>query len=104
MVKSEMRSVSEWMASADNLQRRRVSIDRGKHLALGGTDSIRIWRCDDEDLNAFDTRPLVSWRQPAEAEETDDNEALSEPSLSWSPDGERLGFAVERQVCPFRSF
>lgn len=75
----------------------------GKHLALGGTDSIRIWRVDDEDLNAFDTRPLVSWRQPADVDESDDNEALSEPSLSWSPDGERLGFAVERQVCSFRS-
>jgi transducin (beta)-like 1 len=72
----------------------------GKHLALGGTDSVRIWRVDNEDLSAFDSRPLVSWRQTADQDDADESEALSEPSLSWSPDGERLGFAVERQVCP----
>lgn len=71
----------------------------GKHLALGGTDSVRIWRVDNEDLSSFDPRPLVSWRQTAESEDSDESEALSEPSLSWSPDGERLGFAVDRQVC-----
>jgi WD40 repeat protein len=71
----------------------------GKHLALGGTDSVRLWRVDNEDLGAFDSRPLVSWRQTAEQGDADESEALSEPSLSWSPDGERLGFAVERQVC-----
>lgn len=74
----------------------------GKHLALGGSDSVRIWRVDNEDLSAFDSRPLVSWRQTAEPDDADESEALSEPSLSWSPDGERLGFAVERQVCSSR--
>jgi hypothetical protein len=34
VVKSEMRSVREWMASADSLQEQRVSIDRGKHMAI----------------------------------------------------------------------
>jgi transducin (beta)-like 1 len=71
----------------------------GKDLALGGTDSVRVWHVDNEDLGAFDSRPLVSWRQTAEPDDADESEALSEPSLSWSPDGERLGFAVERQVC-----
>jgi transducin (beta)-like 1 len=76
----------------------------GKHLALGGADTVRIWRVDNDDLGAFDPRPLVSWRQTAEADESDESEALSEPSLSWSPDGERLGFAVERQVCSPRVY
>jgi transducin (beta)-like 1 len=71
----------------------------GKHLALGGTDSVRMWRVDNEDLSTLDTRPLVAWRQSDEGDEHDENEVLSEPSLSWTPDGERLSFTVERQVC-----
>ncbi|KAL1591098.1 hypothetical protein WHR41_00478 [Cladosporium halotolerans] len=76
----------------------------GNHLALGGADTVRIWRIDNENLNAVDTRALVTWRQPAEVngstngDHQDETEALSEPSLSWSSDGERLGFAVEKQI------
>lgn len=70
----------------------------GSHLALGGPDSVRIWRIDNEDLPSLDPRPLVAWRQPADLNGSDDSEELSEPNLSWSPDGERLSFAVERRV------
>lgn len=82
----------------------------GKHLALGGMDTVRIWRVDSENLSSLDTRPLVDWRQAAEAngstngENQDASEVLSEPSLSWSVDGERLGFAVEKQVCLIYDF
>lgn len=77
----------------------------GKHVALGGMDTVRIWRIHAENISSIDTRPLVDWRQAAETngqtngEHQDASEVLSEPSLSWSADGERLGFAVEKQVC-----
>jgi hypothetical protein len=37
VVKSEMRSVSEWIASADSLREQHISIDRGKQIALAHT-------------------------------------------------------------------
>ncbi|KAM0720010.1 hypothetical protein Q7P37_004145 [Cladosporium fusiforme] len=76
----------------------------GKHVALGGMDTVRIWRVDAESIHSMDTRPLVDWRQAAEingstnGEHQDASEGLSEPSLSWSADGERLGFAVDKQI------
>lgn len=79
----------------------------GRHLAVGGSDIVRIWRVDNIDRGPVDMRPLVTWRQPIEingsnGEHQAGDEALVEPSLSWTADGERLGFSVERQVCSFR--
>ena len=74
---------------------------------------MRMWRIDTERERGVDTVPLVTWRPETETNgtngesnghgETNGNGdvselAQSEPSLSWNADGERLGFAVDRQV------
>lgn len=74
----------------------------GDFLAVAGTDMAKIWRLD---LDALDTRPLVTWRNPPEEINGEVNgkahEAMTEPCLSWTPDGERLAFAVDKQVSSF---
>lgn len=81
----------------------------GDFLAVAGTDLAKIWRIDPE---AFDTRPLVTWRMPSEEANGEVNgklangeaEAMTEPCLSWTADGERLAFAVDKQVRLLRPF
>jgi len=75
---------------------------KGDFLAVAGTDLAKIWRID---LDALDTRPLVTWRSPPEeingeanGEANGETDPMTEPCLSWTSDGERLAFAVDKQV------
>jgi len=80
----------------------------GDHLAVAGTDVVQIW--DAESLLDAKQRPhqpeaVVTWRCDALGVWKHEEEELAragdmscEPSLSWSADGKRVAFAVERQV------
>ncbi|KAK3056594.1 hypothetical protein LTR09_002387 [Extremus antarcticus] len=91
----------------------------GQYLAVGGHDLIQIW--DVDSLVAQEERPgmnngngnsshlderrhsLVTWRPDAASTkprngEHEEDRPLSEPSLSWSADGERLAFALDKQI------
>ena len=86
----------------------------GSHLAVGGTELINIWEKGSLVQHNPDTRlleqkpdsqlqPLVTWRPDSSAIGTRNGEhesetPLTEPSLSWSSDGESLAFAVDKQV------
>ena len=86
----------------------------GAHLAVGGTELVQIWETAslvhfDIDANRLEKkadaqlRPLVTWRPDATATgprngEHEPARPLTEPSLSWSSDGESLAFAVDKQV------
>ena len=90
---------------------------RGKYLAVGGTEAVQIYDVEgfasvkDEDGGEVRT-PLVTWpsdpgmfkekRRTGEVNgnhaEAEEEEEMVPPSLSWSSDGESLGFALERQV------
>lgn len=91
---------------------------QGSHLAIGGTSLVQVWQT--EDLFRYEKeggekslppQPLVTWRgehlsshgkrngeRNGEEHEIDGEEGVSEPSLSWSADGESLGFAVGKEV------
>ena len=80
----------------------------GDHLAVAGTDVVQIW--DAESLLDAKQRPhqpeaVVTWRCDALGVWKHEEEELAragdmscQPSLSWSADGKRVAFAVERQV------
>ena len=86
----------------------------GAHLAVGGTDLVQIWETSslvhfDDDTKRLEKKPdaqlqpLVTWRPDATATgprngEHESARPLTEPSLSWSSDGESLAFAVDKQV------
>ncbi|TKA75445.1 hypothetical protein B0A55_04875 [Friedmanniomyces simplex] len=82
---------------------------QGTHLAFGGADVVHIYETAalSTPKNGARREPLVTWRpeaaalaagKRAEEQEADgEQEVLVQPSLSWSSDGESLGFAVERQ-------
>ena len=90
----------------------------GAHLAIGGIDVVQIWATsslveedldDETKLKATDGphEPLVTWRPDSAATgprngEHDEDRPLSEPSLSWSSDGESLAFAVDKQVSSYQ--
>lgn len=90
----------------------------GSYLAIAGTDLAQIWdmkalvRRDGHQLEIADAphKPLVTWRPDSSAlaprnGEHEEPRTLSEPSLSWSADGESLAFAVDKQVrSPFGHF
>ena len=90
----------------------------GQYLAIGGTELVQIWDIDTlvqredgaaawTEQRSLSYEPVVTWRPDAAATKPRNGEQnghakeepLSEPSLSWSADGERLGFAVKKQVC-----
>lgn len=93
---------------------------QGTHLAVGGTDVVQVWSRESlEAQGARTCEPLVTWRSDPKALErgrrgvengrvnggdvADGNgvngeAVVAEPSLSWSADGESLGFAVDGQV------
>ncbi|OQO13025.1 hypothetical protein B0A48_02489 [Cryoendolithus antarcticus] len=78
-------------------------------IAVAGMDIVRIWAVSDSangDTMIVE-RPLLTWRPPhIEDDPTvngavngeDDEKGAGEPSLSWSADGTRLAFAVDREV------
>ena len=85
----------------------------GEHLAVGGSDLIHIWETSalvhfDSERKRLEKKPnaqlksLVTWRSDAGAtgprNGEHEPERPTEPSLSWSSDGESLAFAVDRQV------
>ncbi|KAF2768091.1 hypothetical protein EJ03DRAFT_295461 [Teratosphaeria nubilosa] len=80
----------------------------GAHLAVSSTNTMHIWRTEDlaERKNGLVKRPWITWRADTAAvanggingERQDDAEGVLEPSLSWSANGERLAFAVEKQI------
>jgi WD40 repeat protein len=86
----------------------------GQYLAVGGTDSVQIWDVDpivevDQESGSWtessnaSLSPLITWRSdantvPPKNGEHDDHERVDQPSLSWSADGERLGFAIDKLV------
>ena len=83
----------------------------GSHLAVAGTDLVQIWEAEalvkrdgyKIERNGALHRPIVTWRPDHNATgprngEHEEVEISSEPSLSWSADGESLAFAVEQQV------
>jgi WD40 repeat protein len=89
----------------------------GQYLAIGGTELVQIWDIDtlvqreDGAATWIEERssthePVVTWRpdpsatKPRNGEQNGHakDEQLDEPSLSWSAEGERLGFAVGKQV------
>lgn len=86
----------------------------GAHLAVGGTDLVQIWETSslvhyDSDTKRLEKKPdaqlqpLVTWSPDATATgprngEHESARPLTEPSLSWSSDGESLAFAVDKQV------
>lgn len=82
----------------------------GAQLAIGGTDLVQIWQASDlmERQNGKRHVALVTWRPDHAAlgrrngVHVEENEAEEEvmvgPSLSWSADGESVGFAVDKQV------
>jgi WD40 repeat protein len=85
----------------------------GAFLAVGGSDIINIWETSalvhfepehkrlEKNANA-QLKSLVTWRSDAGAtgprNGEHEPERPTEPSLSWSSDGESLAFAVDRQV------
>ncbi|KAH9827067.1 LisH [Teratosphaeria destructans] len=80
----------------------------GAQLAVSSTSTIHIWRREElsERKNGLVKRPWITWRADSAAlgnggmdgERRDDADGVLEPSLSWSADGERLAFAVEKQI------
>ena len=90
----------------------------GAYLAVGGIDLVQVWETrklvsvvgESNGLLSSHDEPLVLWRPDSNAlgpdtrngeheeEEGEQERPLSEPSLSWSADGESLAFAVDRQV------
>ena len=84
----------------------------GKFLALGGTDLVQVWETDAlvywqehrvETVTDSLHEPLVTWRPDTSATgprngEHEPDRPLTEPSLSWSADGQSLSFAHDKQV------
>ena len=84
----------------------------GNYLAVGGTDLVQIWETntlvyrEDQFVKKREDahfNPLVTWRPDATAialrnGEHLEDKPLTEPSLSWSADGESLSFAIDKQV------
>ena len=84
----------------------------GYYLAVAGMDLVQIWdmkallQRDGDQIDIVDAphEPLVTWRPdangmgPRNGEHAEESRTMSEPSLSWSADGESLGFAVEKMV------
>ncbi|EMC95152.1 hypothetical protein BAUCODRAFT_35145 [Baudoinia panamericana UAMH 10762] len=92
---------------------------QGTHLAIGGPELVQVYTAEalfSKKTNRLGQHePLVTWRpdqaatRNSEATEPatsgaveDEDEASIEPSLSWSADGESLGFAHERQLAVIR--
>ncbi|KAK0269574.1 hypothetical protein LTR35_014687 [Friedmanniomyces endolithicus] len=96
---------------------------QGTHLAFGGADVVHIYDTTAWSLSPLAQQktasarhePLVTWRPEdaaAGARRAGTNGVngsgereevlLVQPSLSWSGDGESLGFAVERQIAIIR--
>ncbi|KAK5712741.1 hypothetical protein LTR15_011733 [Elasticomyces elasticus] len=83
---------------------------QGTHLAFGGADEVHIYETAALDLHRDGARkePLATWRPDPTAlaaekkEDEGEQEAMVQPSLSWSSDGESLGFALERQIAVIR--
>ena len=89
----------------------------GAHLAVGGTELINIWETKAlvqrnaetkrvEQKPSAQLRPVITWSPDPAATgprngEHEARREVSEPSLSWSSDGESLAFAVEKQVSSF---
>ncbi|KAK0960358.1 hypothetical protein LTR91_019164 [Friedmanniomyces endolithicus] len=121
------RAVSEKIASlevfADGPPLALAWSPQGTHLAFGGADVVHIYDTTAWSLSPLaqqknaSTRhePLVTWRAEdaaagARRARTSgvngsgerDEVLLVQPSLSWSSDGESLGFAVERQIAIIR--
>ncbi|KAK6434498.1 hypothetical protein LTR95_009322 [Oleoguttula sp. CCFEE 5521] len=78
-------------------------------LAVAGMDIVRIWAVSDSANgdSIIAERPLLTWRPPHVEDDAtvngavngeDDEKGAGEPSLSWSADGTRLAFAVDREV------
>ncbi|KAK5175698.1 uncharacterized protein LTR77_000837 [Saxophila tyrrhenica] len=87
----------------------------GQYVAIGGHELVEIWDIDSlvelvgrpmsywAEAKESSHAPLVTWRlDVATAKlrngEHEEDKPLSEPSLSWSADGERLAFAVDKQI------
>lgn len=100
---------------------------QGSHLAIGGTSLVQVWQTEDlfrqekeGSEKSLPPQPLVTWRSEhltshgkrngernGDQQEVNGEDGVSEPSLSWSADGESLGFAVGKEVslfCFFFSF
>lgn len=95
----------------------------GQYLAISGTELVQIWDIGAliqlENGNGKKTwierrnslhESLITWRPDAsvtkqyrngEHGHEDEQQSLSEPSLSWNANGEMLAFAVNKQVCSF---
>ncbi len=85
----------------------------GAYLAVAGMDLVQVWKIETliardpervEKKHGATHKALVTWRPDSNAagrrngEHDEPARALSEPSLSWSADGESLAFAVDREV------
>jgi WD40 repeat protein len=77
----------------------------GHHLAVSGADVVQIWHAASftrRNGAIHLPRPAVTWRPEATKNGTPDaqqGDEVTQPSLSWSSDGESLVFAADRQVC-----
>ncbi|OQO08403.1 hypothetical protein B0A48_06273 [Cryoendolithus antarcticus] len=78
-------------------------------LAVAGVDIVRIWAVVDDarDTTRLVERPLLTWRPQlvehdvvANGDVNGDESEIGggEPALSWSADGTRLAFAVDKEV------
>ncbi|KAI7365540.1 hypothetical protein KC354_g4827 [Hortaea werneckii] len=95
---------------------------QGSHLAIAGTSLVQVWRTEnlfrqerEGSEKSSSPQPLVTWRSEhltshgkrngernGEEHEVNGEDGVSEPSLSWSADGESLGFAVGKEMAIIR--
>ncbi|KAK3675142.1 hypothetical protein LTR78_005076 [Recurvomyces mirabilis] len=88
----------------------------GRYLAVGGTEAVQIYDVESFGPGQEVRMPLVNWPSDpgmfrekrrngavnGNHGEAGEEEEMMPPSLSWSSDGESLGFALERQIAVIR--